>query len=756
MFKKNLEYFSLINLINIEINHKIAPIEVREKLLFDKNNLISLKNSIIQDDFLKTIINGIFILSTCNRTSLFLDLNVNQVYKENLEVFENMDKFSFNNFLFSLDIDNLLKKLNLDGLKNYLVIRRGLEAVENLLRISCGLESQIFGETDIIKQIKQYYSYCRELNLLSSFLKILINKILHYSKEFDINIRSKFNNLRNSFANFIVNFIKKRNYSKVNLLFIGLGSVSKQIIKLIVNDNFIFSRIQEIVIVSDYYENFRQSLKEYSIFTFYKKNEIKLVLQKMKNKIDFIIVNSKNFFLEYEYLKDITKDVIIFDLGIPRNVDSSISKLSNFKLFDLDKLKELDFTNDSLNVSNNLNKIIEFFIKERIKEFYNYIISRTLDKKLLIFYEQMKNIKQEILIENNNREISSIDLIDRYIKKLIYKISKVHKDYMLLTNNTGIFKRQIILGSRGSKLALIQTYKVLDLLKLFFPDFDFYVKVIKTSGDKKIYTNNSFVKELEEALVNEEIDIAVNSLKDMPYNINEHTNIAAVLKREEVNDILISKDNKSFWDLEPHRVIGTSSLRRKEQLKLLRPDLIFKDITGNVDTRIKKLNNLGDYDAIVLAKAAITRLNLEHFISYEFSIEEVVPAVGQGVIALQTRKNSFLNQILSKINDIKTFLEIAIEREIMGILKLGCRNPLGLYVSIENNFINIYYFFIYNGNIFRGRKQINLINNKNFQLIINLIKDPEQYHNFKNEVYYIVNDLANDFIKETGGLSISF
>jgi len=748
MFKQNLEYFNLINLINIEINHKVAPIEVREKLFFDKNNLISLKNFIIHDDFLKTIINGIFILSTCNRTSLFIDLNVNQMYKKNFEAFINIDKFSFYNFLFSLDIDNILNKLNLDNLKIYLTVRRGLDAVENLLRISCGLESQVFGETDIIRQIKQYYNYSKELNLLSPFLEILINKILHYSKEFDINIRSKFNNLRNSLANFIVNFIKKSNYTKANLLFIGLGSISKQIIKLIINDKFISNRIQEIVIVSDYYENFKQNLKDYSIFIFYKKNEKKLIFERIKDKIDFIIANSKNFFLEYEYLKDIAKEVIIFDLGVPRNVDPSISKLSNFKLFNLDKLKEIDYNDDSLIISNNLNEIIEFFIKEKIGEFYNYIISRTLDKKLLTFYEQMQNIKQEILIEKNLKKISSIELIDKYIKKLIYKISKVHKDYMLLTHNTGIFKKQVILGSRGSKLALIQTYKVLDLLKLFFPDFDFYVKIIKTSGDKRIYTNNSFVKELEEALVNEEIDIAINSLKDMPYNIHEYTNIAAVLKREEVNDILISKDNKSFWDLEPSKVIGTSSLRRKEQLKLLRPDLIFKDITGNVDTRIRKLNDLGDYDAIVLAKAAVKRLNLESFISYEFSVEEVVPAIGQGVIALQTRKNSYLNQILAKINDIKTFLEITIEREIMGILKLGCRNPLGLYVSIENNFIDIYYFFIFNDKIFKGKKQIDLINNSDFQLILNIIKKQEKYYDLKKDLNNVINDLVNFFIKE--------
>jgi glutamyl-tRNA reductase len=198
------EYFSLINLLNIEINHKIAPIDIREKFFFDKINLEFFKNIINQDVFLKKIIKGVFILSTCNRTSLFFDLDLR----------ESIQEFNFYNILVDFDINDILNKLNLNYLKDYLVVKKGLEAVENLLRIACGLESQVFGETDIIKQVKQYYYYSKENNLLSPFLEILINKILHYSKEFDINIRSRFNYLKNSFASFIVNFIKKNHNQK--------------------------------------------------------------------------------------------------------------------------------------------------------------------------------------------------------------------------------------------------------------------------------------------------------------------------------------------------------------------------------------------------------------------------------------------------------------------------------------------------------------------------------------------------------------
>ncbi len=734
-----MEYFSLLNLINIEINHKIAPIELREKLFFNKLDLLSFKDVVFQSDYLKKIVKGVFVLSTCNRTSLFFDLNNEYLFSKVLENSEN-------NFLINIDTDEIIDNLNLNYLKNYLLIRKGLEAVENLLRIACGLESQIFGETDIIKQIKQYYRYSKENNLLTPFLEILINKVLHYSKEFDKNIRSKFSNLRNNFASAVISFINQYNYPTLRLLFIGLGSINKQIISLLLNSKDILPKIKKIFIVSDYYNNFKQNLKNISglDIDFYKKNELSIALSKAKNILDFIIVNSKNFFLSYDFLEGINKEIVIFDLGLPRSVDPYISNFSNFKLINLDKLKEIwNFNINDFDLDNS----IEFFVKSKVKEFYDYIISRTLNKKLIHFYKEMDNLKNEVLLNFGN--LDNKNLLEKYIKKLMYKISKKHKEFAILTYSTNIFRKQIILGSRGSQLALIQTNEVLSLLKTFFSDFEFFIKIIKTSGDKKNYTANSFVKELEEALINEEIDVAVHSLKDVPYILNNFTCVEVVLKRKDPNDVLISKDNKSFWELPKNSVVGTSSLRRKEQLRMLRPDLIFKDISGNVDTRIKKLKDSNQYDAIVLAKAAIKRLNLENLISYEFSLEELVPAVGQGVIALQTRSNSYLNKLLAKINDIKTFLEISIEREIMGILKLGCRYPLGLYTYIQGNFINIYYFFMLNNHVFKGKKVIDLSHNPKLSIILSILKNKDCYFNYKNDVKKIIKDFSENFVKET-------
>ena len=740
-------YLSLLNLVNIELNHKVACVEIREKFFFNKESLYEFNKFLKNNEYFKRVINGVFVLSTCNRTSLFLDINncVDNIFCPE----------------YTIDIQELIDNLNLRDLREYLFIKKGLAAVENLLRISCGLESQVFAETDIVRQIKEYYKYCKSYGLLTPFLESLINSILHYSKEFDYNIRSKFNDLRSNFASVILNFIKKSDYENLNLLFIGLGNVNRQIISLLLNDNKLLKILNNIFVVSNYYDKYFDKdvakFKEKINFEFYKKEELSNVLNKWGNYLDFIIVNTKDIALNYNDLSYISKKIIIFDLGLPRSVDPLISKLPNFEIIDLDKLKEIFnkfyFSKDTFYLSNDIEANIEFFIKSKVKEFYYYIVSKCLDKRLSEFYKEMYQIKEQVINKVNEFKgnLGPDFWIEKYIKNLIFRISKKHKEFLFLTNNTGIFRKKVVIGTRGSKLALEQTKKVLDLLRLFFPDIDFYVKIIKTSGDKNIYTNNSFVKEIEEALISEEIDIAVNSLKDMPYSINPLTNIVAVLKREEANDVLVSKDGKSFWELPKLSVIGTSSLRRIEQLKRLRNELVFKEISGNVDTRIKKMNELGIYDAIVLAKAAISRLNLNHLISYEFSVNEVVPAVGQGVIALQTRKNSYLNKLLFKINDIKTFIEISIERAIMGYLKLGCRNPLGLYVSINNNSIDLYYFFMLDDNIFKGVKSLDIMDfGLNFtkdKIDFYLYKD-QRFLEFIDELKEISNKVAQTFIKE--------
>ncbi len=251
-------------------------------------------------------------------------------------------------------------------------------------------------------------------------------------------------------------------------------------------------------------------------------------------------------------------------------------------------------------------------------------------------------------------------------------------------------RKEIIIGSRGSSLALVQSNLVIDEIKKYYPEIEFKIKEIKTKGDKildktfdKIGGKGLFVKEIETALLNGEIDIAVHSMKDVPSEFPEGLEISAITKREDMRDVLITKEDTDFYSLKKGARIGTSSLRRGAQLKSLRNDIEIVPVRGNVQTRIKKIEEL-DLDGIILAAAGLHRLDLEEQISYYFNVMDIVPAVGQGALGIETREDdSFVKEMVSKINDEITSLTIKAERMFMKILNGGCHVPIGAFAFIE-------------------------------------------------------------------------
>ena len=256
-------------------------------------------------------------------------------------------------------------------------------------------------------------------------------------------------------------------------------------------------------------------------------------------------------------------------------------------------------------------------------------------------------------------------------------------------------KDKIIIGSRGSKLALIYAEKVkLELEKEFSNKID--IKKIVTSGDENQKDRLSnlggkglFSKKIENELIKNKIDIAVHALKDMPSIETKGLTTNFFLKRNSPNEILISKGNIKFEDLKPNSIIGTSSYRREFQLKQKRTDLFYKLIRGNVDTRIKKLEN-GEYDAILLSKAGIDALGFNKKISQEFNVNELIPCAGQGIIAMQCRDNdSEMKYILEKINNEESRILANAEREVLKILEGDCDTAIGVYAKIENEKINL-------------------------------------------------------------------
>lgn len=256
----------------------------------------------------------------------------------------------------------------------------------------------------------------------------------------------------------------------------------------------------------------------------------------------------------------------------------------------------------------------------------------------------------------------------------------------------------IKIGTRKSKLALAQTTMVVNEIKKYFPSIDIEVVHFTTKGDKvlnkpliNIGGKGVFVTEIEDALLNKEIDLAVHSAKDLPLKLQDNLTISSVLKRGNYRDTLVTVKGKEI-DFSRETVIGTGSNRRKLAFKNLYPNAAFKDIRGNVDTRLNKLYN-GEYDGIILAMAGLERLDLlsdSRFTFTPFDYKEFVPAPCQGIIAIESRNNDF-TEILSKINHKDTFYSFQTERHILNILNADCGMPLGAYSFVENNKINVVY-----------------------------------------------------------------
>lgn len=246
--------------------------------------------------------------------------------------------------------------------------------------------------------------------------------------------------------------------------------------------------------------------------------------------------------------------------------------------------------------------------------------------------------------------------------------------------------RRIVVGTRGSKLALAQAEKVVK--KLEEEGYKPEIKIIKSMGDimkdKPLHEFKgvgAFVRTLDLALADGKVDIVVHSYKDVPSDRVKGTVIAAVLERESPCDAFISRNGKSLDELERNSVIGTSSLRRRAQLKRYREDLRFKNLRGNLDTRLRKLKD-GLYDAIVVAEAGLIRLNLVDKIDYQRLNPEIfVPSANQGIIAVATRVGE--EDLVSFINHEKTDLEAKIEREVIKGLGVGCAVPVGVYAELK-------------------------------------------------------------------------
>ncbi len=254
----------------------------------------------------------------------------------------------------------------------------------------------------------------------------------------------------------------------------------------------------------------------------------------------------------------------------------------------------------------------------------------------------------------------------------------------------------IKIGTRGSKLALVQANTVVENLRKIAPETTTEICIIKTSGDimqnvslLKIGGQGAFVKEIEEALLSGTVDLAVHSMKDVPGEMPDALTIAAVLPREDVRDILVSRDNVKLEFMPRGARIGTGSLRRGAQIQAMMPDVEIVPLRGNVDTRLKKIET-ENLMGVILAAAGMKRLGYAQKISQYMPVEFMLPAVGQGAVGLQIRKSDTeLAGILAKLNHVPTAVEVTAERSFLRALGGGCRLPIAAYGKLEGGKLSL-------------------------------------------------------------------
>ncbi len=246
---------------------------------------------------------------------------------------------------------------------------------------------------------------------------------------------------------------------------------------------------------------------------------------------------------------------------------------------------------------------------------------------------------------------------------------------------------RLIAGTRGSRLALTQTKQVAEMVERRFPGVEVELRIIKTTGDKlrdaplaKIGGKGLFVKEIDEAVLRGKVDFAVHSMKDVPTELLGGLEIVAVPEREDARDVLISRSGAGLEELPQGAVVGTSSVRRQAMVRHFYPHLKVRELRGNVDTRLRKLE-AGEYDAVVMALAGLRRLGLEERITQVLPPERFTPSVGQGAIAVVARQGSRAEEYLRELNHPASYASAVAERAMLRALGGGCQVPVGAFTT---------------------------------------------------------------------------
>ena len=635
-------------IFSLEIDHTSCPIEIREKLEISKDLIHSHLLHFKENHDLEEV----FMLSTCNR----MNLTAYGEKNEPITLFEGRVP------------------------SEYISVYRGRDAVEHLFSIASGLESQVIGEYEILGQLKEAFQIAEEAGTLGKILRELLIRALRTGKR--VRRETNISNGNISFASIAYNLIHKKygKNNKLDIFIVGTGTIARNLILILKKHGY--SRIS--VVSPSSHERTLEFAKQMAITP----GDLDSL-----NQADVIVTATDTQVIFPDLLKKPGKPQTIIDLGFPRNVSPEVKTFENLEVFDLDDLKKMRF-HELTRRGGEIPKARKI-ISEEAEKFIEWLRVLTVTPVIKKIHEQaeLTRLRElEVLLASGHQIDRNI--IERFSSRLVKKVlhSSVKEIKGLVKNNGRNHRhvRKIIVGTRGSKLALIQTNQVVEILKKNFPHVKFEVKIVKTTGDRgKIGVVGAFVKELELALLRGEIDIAIHSLKDMPTTLPDGLGIVSVPIREDVRDAFISRNGKGLMEMPPHSVIGTGSPRRVAQVLKLRPDLRIKPIKGNVDTRLRKLES-GEYDAIILAYAGLKRMGLDSVVTEIFDPIFFYPAVAQGAIGIEARlDDTEIIDMMKKINMDAHFYATLAERVFLNRIGAGCRTPVGAFTSFYGSTIEV-------------------------------------------------------------------
>ena len=721
-------------IVSVEIDHKAAPLKLREQVSLDAQDIPKTLGDILSGSGLASIpilhldcgdecqrcsraqFGEAAILSTCNRTGLYAVGGCAEPLAR-----------------FLASRNGILP----DQLQSHLNIYENRAAVRHLFATAAGLESQVLGEPQILGQIRDAYDRAGEANALGPLFDMFFRRAIQVGKR--VRTETELGRHPASLGSVAVDLAAQvhPDFADATAVLLGTGEMGELVARYLhkngLTDLHIASRTP--TRAAELAEEFEaRSMRADELTRFLPQADV-LISATAPGK-DYVVSADQ---VRQALHERNGRPLLLIDLAVPRTLDPHIRDLENVHLHDLDDLKAVKDASRRRRASEVPDA--ERIVEEETDSFMSWLRQRRATPLIKSLREQAEEIRQNELnwarsklgpLTHDQAETLQA-LTHRMMNKWLHKptiqlkalaersetcepfsvarelfdlddVEHPHFDPTLqdemahlddgtspqasVSANRGSanpVRRELIVGTRGSTLARTQTNQVISVLQAKHSDLVPRTQIIRTRGDAgQIGDVGAFVKELQRALGDREIDVAVHSLKDLPTESPTGLSVGGIPERADPRDVFITRDGTSLEDLPEGATVGTGSPRRAAQLLALRPDLEMTFIQGNVDTRLQKLND-GIVDAIVLAAAGLERLGRLDVVSQFLDPTQVLPAPGQGALALEARADDEdVLDILQAVDHRETHAAVVAERACLAALGGGCRMPIAAYGRVVN------------------------------------------------------------------------